>query len=277
MVSAHSCRETAGEHVVGILEGIVSLLELILKEHSNDNHSAKELRACAPSAIECLCLFLQQSEVGLLAIEDTSDVSMQRLALLLCQCTTRTERDLLLPTATAIGVIGQYDSTKREEEFQRSRKYQGLFEPKINALLSNALLRSLESCIASKEAIIKSSAKGATIANAREFEVLRDVTNVMSVLASAFIELHTSDDPEIAKNFVRLEATKKLNVVLINLGESVALLGKKGGDRDCADVEMRNDSDHDEDVDSDDESMDPDYEETIENLRSFIEYKSTSS
>jgi hypothetical protein len=247
-------------------------------------HDLIAYSSCAPSCIECICSLLQRPEMeSPHGVRCLPSLDMQRLALALCQCAAANDTEQVIPAAAAMGILGQIDCKRREDEYSHGRGYVGVFDPKINALFSNALLRAIESSKTTYEAATKGSR--AAINRGVNSSALRYHLDLLNTAISAFIDLHTSDDSELLKIFSRLDAPRKLGLALHDM-ESVASLFNSLRDRDKTkkDTSMQTDDDDDGNIscsgDSEDDSdvdSDPDYMETLENLTNFIEYKSRAS
>ena len=128
----------------------------------------------------------------------------------------------------------------------------GFLKSKINWLLSNSILRILD-----------------TFRDANT-EAEKNVF-LLEICFSSFIDLHSSDDVDILQNFKRLNSIEKLSSglhlfekVVNEINEENKVNKRRGGDSSKSTSSEENDL----------QIMLADLEETILNSRSFLEYKS---
>ena len=211
--------------------------------HDNDaearglaNVNCRESISCSmESALETLLGLVHVAPCALLAAVFADAALVQGLALLLCRSSTSTFDGVALSAISLVGLLAQKDGQHRAEHTGGSP----VVAPKINALLSNAVLRVVDTCIASA-----ASSGG----HATDYEQL----SVIDAALGAFIDLHSSDDGDILENFVRLHAPKRL-------AEFVTF-----GDASLRHVRSR----------MNDDAWDPsDFEETLENVQGLLAYK----
>lgn len=139
-----------------------------------------------------------------------------------------------------MAVLGQRDFAIRENSNNQS----GLLNPVLNALLTNALLRRLS----------ESNAYSCdTMQQNKQLRLLEGSMQLMDSCMNAIIDLHTSDDLLFLTNYRKLNCNIKLQqsgeVFTNKLGSTTA-----SACMDQSDLEK--------------------FSETLENLESFIQYKS---
>jgi hypothetical protein len=175
------------------------------------------------------------------------DDSLQQMALNLCRLSTYDDEEISLPCINAIGLLGQKND---ESEVQEGK---GFVMYKINALLSNSLLRTLD----------KNSDKVVTINNTnlndkntddnKSNNMKMEILSIMGSCLSSFIDLHSSDNKDILNNFTKLNSLDRLGKNLIVFENGFNNINK-------------NDTNNDEE-------MLIDFDEIILNMKSFLEYK----
>ena len=185
-------------------------------------------------------------------------MDMQRLALVLIRCASSSDHDMSIPCIGAMGSLGaKIDLAESLQEKEKDTgNGKGLMPPKINWLLSNSILRTLEP--------YTSSSNG-------DSEPERDVF-LLEVCLSSFIDLHSSDDADVLQNFLKLKAVDKLSSSLSVFEGAVKEL-RRGAERG-AKSKSDSSSDNNNNNSSDMREALTDFQETILNMASFLEYKS---
>jgi F0F1-type ATP synthase beta subunit len=170
------------------------------------------------------------------------------MALNLCRLSTYEDEEISLPCINAIGLLGQKND---ELEAQEGK---GFVMYKINALLSNSLLRTLD----------KNSDKVVTInntnlnnknnnSNSDGNNTKMEILSIMGSCLSSFIDLHSSDNKDVLNNFTKLNS-------LDRLGRNLIVFENGFNNIDKSNI-------------NNDEEMLIDFDEVILNMKSFLEYK----
>ena len=220
------------------------------REAERVSEELERARYLTTSVCACVSSLLQHASASSLSEPWESD--MQRLALVLIRCASSSDQDMSVPCIGSMGSLGAKidlaESLRGKEKGMEKEK--GLMPPKINWLLSNSILRTLESYTNSSNS---------------NSEPERDIF-LLEVCLSAFIDLHSSDDADVLQNFLKLKAVDKLSISLSVFEGAVKELrrdnerGAKKSDSNNKSCDMR-------------EAL-VDFEETVLNMRSFLEYKS---
>lgn len=174
---------------------------------------------------------------------------MQRLALILCRCASSADQDMSIPCIGSMGSLGAKIDLADSLNAKGAGTGKGLMPAKINWLLSNSILRSLEP--------YKDSSS----------EPENNIF-LLEVCLSSFIDLHSSDDADVLQNFLKLKALDKLGASLSVFEVAVKEL------REDRESKGKTKSDNHSSSSSDMREALSDFEETILNMRSFLEYKS---
>lgn len=241
-----------GKEEAGCDEGTVDIEE---HRRTSRRDNRESLSCSLESALECLSAIVQLT-VGdvLCAALDGGDLQ-QRLSLLLCRCSSSCFESVAISSVMLVGLLAQKDGQYREQHMSGTPTETRLIQPRINALLSNALLRVIETSVSSAEI--------------DGYEQL----SLVDAAISAIIDLHTADDPELLQNFTRLNALKKLTECLPYFETAVHAAAAAEDGPGSKDSEKMADSDEDNGDDDDREEMLGDFNDTISNVKSFIEYK----
>lgn len=222
------------------------------REAERVSEELERMRYLTTSVCACVSSLLQHASASSLSEPWESD--MQRLALVLIRCASSSDQDMSVPCIGSMGSLGAKidlaESLRGKGKEKGKEKEKGLMPPKINWLLSNSILRTLESYTNSSNS---------------NSEPERDIF-LLEVCLSAFIDLHSSDDADVLQNFLKLKAVDKLTISLAVFEGAVKELrrdnvrGTKKSDSNNNSSDMR-------------EAL-VDFEETVLNMRSFLEYKS---
>jgi hypothetical protein len=230
-------------------------------EREMEMESIERTRFLTTSVCACLSSLLEHAPLA--AFESLASAEdVQRLALILCRCASSSEREVSVPCIGAMGTLGA-----KNDQLEALRGT-GFLPPKINWLLSNSILRVLD----------------ATRESERDSDSERDsALFLQEICLSSFIDLHSSDHPEVLLNFVKLKAIEKLTACLSVFEAAVRTVagqnrgrgnGKGKGKIQSGDSEA-NEREGDRDRDNEREILEAlsDFEETVLNTRSFLEYK----
>lgn len=228
------------------------------------------------SAFEILSVLIQvaKNDTFLAAMGDDADV--QCLALMLCRFSACCYESVSMSSIMLIGLLGQKDGQIREQQPSISGRI--LIQPRINALLSNAVLRVLETHVTK---VTAAAAAGPTVTVS--VGTLLDQLGVVDVALGTFIDLHASDDLDLLQNFLRLNALQRLTDLVqffdksVNTarqlqqqqqgGSKIKSRGKKEEYMVTGDV---GEDENEEDRLSD---MFSNFDDTASNAKSFLEYK----
>ena len=223
-----------------------------MREHRRTSlKDNRESVSCSlESALECLSAIVQLTAVDALCTALGSDDLQQKLSLLLCRCSSSCFGSVAVSSVMLVGLLAQRDGQFREQH-NDSR----MIQPRINALLSNALLRVIDTASTSASTV-------------EGYEKL----SIVDAAMSAIIDLHTADDPELLQNFVRLNALKKLGDCVLYF-QTALHAAERQPHRDPERMVDGDEEDSDGDG-ADRKEMFSDFNDTISNVRSFIEYKS---
>ena len=233
---------------------------------------SRESTSCAmESAIESLSGMVQLAENDMLLAAMGTEADVQRMALMLCRYSACCYESVSVSSVMLIGLLAQKDGQIREQQPSM------LIQPRINALLSNAVLRVLETHVAKVTAAAKPTAT-ASVGS------LMDELGVVDTALGAFIDLHASDDPDLLQNFLRLNALQRLTDLVVFFDKSVnasrhLLLqqqrGSKGKSQSKKEERMVTSDGGEEDEDEEDRLSDmlSDFDGTTSNAKSFLEYK----
>ena len=216
------------------------------EDDSEGREEVENARYLTTSVCECISSIVQHASVtSFLSLgREESSAVVQRLALLLCRCATSVDTDISVPCIGIMGFLGA------KNDLLEASGNKGFLRSKINWLLSNSILRILDT--------------------------IRDVTNVseknvylLEICLSSFIDLHSSDDLEILQNFKKLNSIEKMTSGLRIFENVVHEISEENK------VRKRRDTNKNDSMENDDfEAILADLEETILNSRSFLEYKS---
>ena len=238
---------------------------------------SRDSTSCAmESALESLSGMVQLAENDTLLAAMGADVDVQRMALMLCRYSACCYESVSVSSVMLIGLLAQKDGQIREQ--QPSSNGHMLIQPRINALLSNAVLRLLEAHVAKVTA-----ASAGSMATASSVGSLLDQLGVVDTALGAFIDLHASDDSDLLQNFMRLNALQRLTDLVAFFNKSVNTArqlhrqqqrGSKSKGQSKKEERMVTD-DGGEDEDEEDRLMDmlSDFDGTASNAKSFLEYK----
>ena len=217
----------------------------------------ESISAAMESSFEFLSGIVQITAVDVLCAALGSHDLQQKLSLLLCRCTSSCSGSIAISSVMLVGLLAQRDGQYREQfdsggEPNDSR----LIQPRINALLTNALLRVIEAHNMS------------VVSEAGGYEQLSTVDAALS----AIIDLHTSDDPELLQNFVRLQTLKKLTECVSRFQAALLAAEDEPTTKDSERMMVGDDEDNDG-GERDRQELLNDFKDTISNVTSFIEYK----
>lgn len=216
------------------------------REAERVSEELERARYLTTSMCACVSSLLQHASASSLSEPWESD--MQRLALVLIRCASSSDQDMSVPCIGSMGSLGA--KIDLAESLRGKEKEKELMPPKINWLLSNSILRTLESYTNSSNS---------------NSEPERDIF-LLEVCLSAFIDLHSSDDADVLQNFLKLKAVDKLSISLSVFEGAVKEL-RRDNERGAKKSDSNNNS-------SDMREALVDFEETVLNMRSFLEYKS---
>ena len=230
-------------------------------EKEMEMESIERTRFLTTSVCACLSSLLEHAPLA--AFESLASAEeVQRLALILCRCASSSEREVSVPCIGAMGTLGA-----KNDQLEALRGT-GFLPPKINWLLSNSILRVLD----------------ATRESERDSDSERDsALFLQEICLSSFIDLHSSDHPEVLLNFVKLKAIEKLTACLSVFEAAVRTVADqnrgKGNGKGKGKIQSggseANEREGDRDRDNEREILEAlsDFEETVLNTRSFLEYK----
>jgi hypothetical protein len=177
---------------------------------------------------------------------------VQRLALILCRCASSSEREVSGPCIGAMGTLGA-----KNDQLEALRGA-GFLSPKINWLLSNSILRALE----------------ATRERERDSDSERDsALFLQEICLSSFIDLHSSDHTEVLQNFVKLKSIEKLTVSLSVFEAAVRTLADQNRGKGKSKMQSSDSDANEREREREISEALSDFEETVLNTRSFLEYK----
>ena len=234
---------------------------------------SRESISCAmESALESLTGMVQLAENDTLLAAMSADADVQRMALVLCRYSASCYESVSMSSVMLIGLLAQKDGLIREQ-----RPSSMLIQPRINALLSNAVLRVLETHVDKVTATMGATATASV-------GTLLDQLGVVDTALGAFIDLHASDDLDLLQNFVRLNALQRLTDLVAFFDKSVNTARQlrqqqQGGGKSKSqskNVERMVTGDSGEDEDEDESRLSDmlsDFEGTTSNAKSFLEYK----
>ena len=221
------------------------------EEDEEGREQIEKLRYLTSSVCECISSLVQHASTTAflpLGGEEGSSI-VQRLSLVLCRCAAAADTD----TDISLHCIGTMGFLGVKNDLVSATGSTGFLKPKINWLLSNSILRVLESLQGNKSDPQQ---------NIYLFEMC----------LGAFIDLHSSDDVDILQNFIKLKSIEKLKAGLHIFEEIVREVSE--------DYKSKRESTKgktvvagDGDGDSNMEEVLTDFEETVLNSHSFIEYK----
>jgi len=202
-----------------------------------------------------------------------SEEDLKTLAILLVRCTALPHLEVCSTAALCIAALGQGDNSCRDIS-----PGIGLYPPSLNALLTNALLRrleqpnafSLESSVMDHDHDQKKKSQQEIATRGynsitRQMNVSVASVRLMDVFLNAVIDLHTSDDPLLLHNYSKLRVHDKLSACGFVFHNKVQLMissssseeeaggGGVGAAMDETEVEKCS--------------------ETLENVRTFLDYK----
>jgi hypothetical protein len=170
-----------------------------------------------------------------------TEEAVKALALLLVQCSSFPNVEIVVPAVLAMSSMGQRDSSLRIEA--PATGCGCLLPTVLNALLTNALLRRLQD---------PNAYACETTQQDKQARLLEGCMQVMDSSFNAIIDLHTSDEPAFLATYAKLQCTTKLS----ERGNLFAQqLHAGSGKLDSSDLEK--------------------FSETWENLQNFIQYKLT--
>ena len=215
----------------------------------------ESLLATLESSFEFLSSIVQFIPVDVLYTAFGIQDLQQKLSLLLCRCTSSCSGSIAISSVTLVGLLAQRDGQYREQHVSGEANDCRLIQPRINALLTNSLLRVIEA-----HSLNMVSATG-------EYQPLC----VVDAAISAIVDLHTSDDPELLQNLQRLQTLKKLADSVSHFQTALDAVGDQPN-RMIGDNEEGDDCHF-----SDCMEMLSDFKDTISNVKSFIEYKTLFS
>jgi hypothetical protein len=213
--------------------------------------SIERTRFLATSVCACLSSLLEHAPVA--AFESlVSAEEVQRLALILCRCASSSEREVSGPCIGAMGTLGA-----KNDQLEALRGT-GFLSPKINWLLSNSILRALD----------------ATRERDSDSDGDRDsALFLQEICLSSFIDLHSSDHAEVLQNFVKLKSIERLTASLSAFEAAVTTVADQNRGKGNGKGKMQSgDSEASEREREILEAL-SDFEETVLNTRSFLEYK----
>ena len=207
-------------------------------ESDGETEDTERLRFLTTSVCACLSSLLQHATPSAF-IPLASDAAaekgvMQRLALVLCRCVTSTDSDISMPCIGSMGSLG----AKNDQLEALGQNGVSFLSSKINWLLSNAILRTLDNI------------------NIKECRADQNIY-LVEICLSAFVDLHSSDDPVLLQNFIKLKSIDKLGSAVVVFEAAV---------RDFSDATTRDSADNFQ-------TAITDFQDTLLNTHSFIEYK----
>jgi len=237
---------------------------------------SRDSTSCAmESALESLSGMVQLAENDTLLAAMGADADVQRMALMLCRYSACCYESVSVSSVILIGLLAQKDGQIREQ--QPSNNGRMLIQPRINALLSNAVLRVLEAHVA------KVTTAAGSMASASVGSLL-DELGVVDTALGAFIDLHASDDSDLLQNFLRLNALQRLTDLVAYFDKSVNTArqlqqqqqqrgSKRKGESKKEERMVTDDGGEDEDEEDRLVDMLIDFDGTASNAKSFLEYK----
>ena len=208
-------------------------------ESDGETEDTERLRFLTTSVCACLSSLLQHvtpsAFIPLVSSADAAEKGvMQRLALVLCRCITSTDSDISMPCIGSMGSLG----AKNDQIEAMGLKGVTFLSSKINWLFSNAILRTLDNIV------IKGCRAEQNI-------------YLLEICLSAFVDLHSSDDPLLLQNFIKLKSIEKL-------GSAVRVF--EAAVRDFSEASTRDNAE-------DYQTAITDFQDTVLNTHSFLEYK----
>jgi hypothetical protein len=205
----------------------------------------------------CACLSSLLEHAPLAAFESLiSAEEVQRLALILCRCATSSEREVSGPCIGAMGTLGA------KNDQLEALSGTGFLSPKINWLLSNSILRALEATRESERE--------------RDSDSERDsALFLQEICLSSFIDLHSSDHTEVLQNFVKLKSIEKLTASLSVFEAAVRTVADQNRGKGKGKMQSSDSDANEREREREREISEAlsDFEETVLNTRSFLEYK----
>lgn len=232
-------------------------------EREMEMESVERIRFLTTSVCACLSSLLEHSPLPAYGSLISTEV-VQRLALILCRCASSSEREVSIPCIGAMGTLGA------KNDLLEALRGSGFLPPKINWLLSNSILRVLDTT--------------------RESEKDRDSDSdsdrdsalfLQEICLSSFIDLHSSDHAEVLQNFLKLKAIEKLTASLFAFEAAVRIVADQNRGKGNSSSKMQsgdsetNERNREIEKEKEKEILEAlsDFEETVLNTRSFLEYK----
>ena len=210
-------------------------------DSDGETEDTERLRFLTTSVCACLSSLLQHATpsafIPLVSSANAAEkgvMVMQRLALVLCRCITSTDSDISMPCIGSMGSLG----AKNDQIEAMGLKEVTFLSSKINWLFSNAILRTLDNIV------IKGCRAEQNI-------------YLLEICLSAFVDLHSSDDPLLLQNFIKLKSIEKL-------GSAVRVF--EAAVRDFSEASTRDNAE-------DYQTAITDFQDTVLNTHSFLEYK----
>ena len=208
-------------------------------ESDGETEDTERLRFLTTSVCACLSSLLQHATpsafIPLVSDAAAADKGVvQRLALVLCRCVTSTDSDISMPCIGSMGSLG----AKNDQLEALGLTGVTFLSPKINWLFSNAILRTLDNI---------------TVKECRAEQNIY----LLEICLSAFVDLHSSDDPLLLQNFLKLKSVEKL-------GSAVRVF--EAAVRDFSNATTRDNAE-------DFQTAVTDFQDTLLNTHSFLEYK----
>jgi hypothetical protein len=206
-------------------------------DSDGETEDTERLRFLTTSVCACLSSLLQHATPSAfvpLASDAEEKGVVQRLALVLCRCVTSSDSDISMPCIGSMGSLG----AKNDQLEALGQTGVAFLSSKINWLFSNAILRALDSI---------------TVKECRADQNIY----LLEICLSAFVDLHSSDDPLLLQNFSKLKSIEKL-------GSAVRVF--EAAVRDFSDASTPDSAE-------DFQSALTDFQDTVLNTHSFLEYK----
>ena len=228
------------------------LIATAAEDDAEGREEVERLLYLTTTVAECISSLVQHASVPSFAplAEEEGAAVTQRLALILCRCATSTDTDISILCIGTMGFLGAKHDLLEAEGAQGAQSARGFIRVKINWLLSNSILRILDG-----------------ISNPSSEQ---DYAFLCEMCLSSFIDLHSSDDADILQNFIKLKAIERLSAGL-NIFEGIV---KEMSEENKANKRRSNSANREKsEDDSDFQGILADFEETILNSHSFLEYK----
>ena len=228
---------------------------------SGDDITTNALLRCihdaTQSALTCLDVLFRLAPISSMqsSVLDAQDsMLMQITALALCKGVMHNQREVAVTSIQTVATL----ATKDSEAEVTVHAAKTIISCKLNALLSNSLLRKTEIIALELDNICGIIQMGRDIE--KHIQLLSQSLAVVESCCMAFIDLHTSDDLELLSVYKRLQAEQKLSLVFQLLDKIHKQILSTSRAKKIISKRDRNKS-----------------EEAAENVLRFLEYKSASN